>query len=142
MIKYLSESVDCLALFSTHYHMLLDEFSASPRIAMYHMACHVDPLENQVTYLYKFTRGIANKSYGGHVALAAGLPQRIIQRANEMSESFEKRCIEAMGNKSMTHATGEGKCQLADCSVRRNTRAFIYLPLFSLCACLCRFFSV
>jgi DNA mismatch repair ATPase MutS len=29
VIKYLAHSVDCLALFSTHYHMLIDEVSNS-----------------------------------------------------------------------------------------------------------------
>ncbi len=37
VISYLSDKVDCLTLFSTHYHMLVSEFENDPRIAMFHM---------------------------------------------------------------------------------------------------------
>ena len=37
VIKFLSERVDCLALFSSHYHMLFDTFKNNDKIALYHM---------------------------------------------------------------------------------------------------------
>jgi len=98
VIQYLAHSVDCLALFSTHYHMLIDEFKDDPLIAMYHMACRVEPGASDVTFLYKFIKGVAIKSYGSNVAMAAGLPQSIVRRAEQMSERFEQRCVEAMGH--------------------------------------------
>jgi len=140
VIKYLAHSVDCLALFSTHYHMLIDEvnnnaqrfdvipvalastslplwlwltrsllpgcmscvlfmqFKDDPRIAMYHMACKVEEGASDVTFLYKFVRGAASKSHAANVARAAGLPLSIITRAATMSETFERKCVEAMGH--------------------------------------------
>ncbi len=38
------------------------------------------------------------------MALAAGLPQPIIQRAQQMSENFEHKCTQAMGHKSVATA--------------------------------------
>jgi len=75
-------------LFSTHYHMLMAEFANDPRIAMFHMACTVE--KENVTFLYKFTKGVCPKSYGMNVAKLAGLPESVVRRAGEMSESFER----------------------------------------------------
>lgn len=57
VIKYLSEKVGCLSLFSTHYHMLMEEYAQDPLIAMYHMGCRVHPDKESVTFLYKFIKG-------------------------------------------------------------------------------------
>lgn len=37
VIAHLSDKIDCMVLFATHYHMLIDEFKDDPRVAMYHM---------------------------------------------------------------------------------------------------------
>lgn len=38
VLKYLVNSINCRSLFSTHYHMLLDEFRDAPGIKLYHMS--------------------------------------------------------------------------------------------------------
>lgn len=77
--------------------MLHDEFADDPLISMYHMSSRVNSDESDVTFLYKFIPGVCPKSYGSNVARAAGLSDRVIRRAQEMSEKFEARCVEAMG---------------------------------------------
>lgn len=89
VIKFLCEKVGCLSLFSTHYHMLMEDFAHDPRIAMYHMACNVEANQKDVTFLYKFIKGTCPKSYGMNVATLAGLPNDVVTRAQQMSESFE-----------------------------------------------------
>jgi DNA mismatch repair ATPase MutS len=74
------------------------QFKDDPRIAMYHMACKVEEGASDVTFLYKFVRGAASKSHAANVARAAGLPLSIISRAATMSETFERKCVEAMGH--------------------------------------------
>jgi DNA mismatch repair ATPase MutS len=64
----------------------------------------MEPNSSDVTFLYKFVRGVALKSHGGNVAAAAGLPPHIITRAQQMSEEFEQKCVDAMGHKSEQHA--------------------------------------
>jgi len=91
VIKFLAEQTCCLTLFSTHYHMLMEEFSNDSRISMYHMACNVEDNNRDVTFLYKFIVGTCAKSFGMNVANLAGLPLSVIERAREMSELFETR---------------------------------------------------
>lgn len=47
---------------------------------------------NQLVFTFKLVRGPSSKSFGINVALAAGLPLRILQRAKEKSEEFEAQC--------------------------------------------------
>jgi DNA mismatch repair protein MSH6 len=109
VIEFLSDPkrVGCLTLFSTHYHMLLDEFKNDPRIAMYHMACTVQGEQTSsssssssnestdVVFLYKFIRGVCSKSFGMNVARLAGLPSSLVSRAHTMSQHFEERLEKA-----------------------------------------------
>lgn len=55
-------------LFSTHYHMLTDEFSDNPYIKMQHMSALVDTNSDSVTFLYKLIDGVCPRSYGMNVA--------------------------------------------------------------------------
>lgn len=43
VLAYLSHSVRCITLFSTHYHNLVEEFTQDSDVALRHMACIVDP---------------------------------------------------------------------------------------------------
>lgn len=38
-LKYISERIGCLTLFSTHYHSLVEDFSNDPNISLQHMDC-------------------------------------------------------------------------------------------------------
>jgi DNA mismatch repair protein MSH6 len=77
VLKYLSEHVNCATLFSTHYHLLTEEFHQDPNVTMKHMACHVDDEKREVVYLYKLTDGVCPRSYGMNVARMAGLPEEV-----------------------------------------------------------------
>jgi DNA mismatch repair protein MSH6 len=57
VLKYLVNEIKCLSLFSTHYHMLLDEFRDVPSIKLYHMACKANEAKDEVMFLYKFQPG-------------------------------------------------------------------------------------
>lgn len=82
-------NLKCRALFSTHYHNLIDYFHNDDRISLGHMACMVenegdnyeDPTQETVTFLYKYTSGACPKSYGFNAAKLAGMPLGIIKRA-------------------------------------------------------------
>ena len=39
VLKYLVRRIKCMTLFSTHYHMLLDDFRYTKHVDLYHMAC-------------------------------------------------------------------------------------------------------
>lgn len=85
----------CRTLFSTHYHILVDDFKSSDAVTLGHMACMVetdeeDPSEETVTFLYKFICGACPKSYGFNAAKLAGVPLKIIKAAKEKTEYLEK----------------------------------------------------
>lgn len=84
-------NLKCRALFSTHYHNLVDNFYNDNRISLGHMACMVendgdndDPTQETVTFLYKYTSGACPKSYGFNAAKLAGMPLCIIKRAHQV----------------------------------------------------------
>ena len=79
-------------LFATHYHELNELAATLPRIKNYHVA--TKEVGNKVIFLRKLTEGGSEHSFGIHVAAMAGMPQSIIQRANEILEELEHKSIE------------------------------------------------
>ncbi|XP_047048385.1 DNA mismatch repair protein MSH6 [Lolium rigidum] len=91
VLDYLVRHVQCLGLFSTHYHRLAVEHEDN-KVSLCHMACEVGIGEGgleEVTFLYRLTAGSCPKSYGVNVARLAGIPASVLQRANEKSIDFE-----------------------------------------------------
>ncbi|KAI8377991.1 uncharacterized protein BYT42DRAFT_614625 [Radiomyces spectabilis] len=50
----------------------------------------MDENEQNVTFLYKLTAGICEKSFGMNVASMASVPQSVIRKAEQVAEEFEK----------------------------------------------------
>lgn len=84
-------------LFATHYHELVELASKYKRAKNYNVAVHEDG--EKVTFLRKVVPGGADQSYGIHVARLAGLPQTVIQRAQQILEVLEQHnlSVEADG---------------------------------------------
>ncbi len=74
-------------LFATHYWELTKLEEKIPGALNYHVAVH--EAEDTVVFLRKIVKGGTDKSYGIHVAKLAGLPQSVIQRANEILSHLE-----------------------------------------------------
>jgi DNA mismatch repair protein MSH6 len=99
-VKHLVERSQCLSLFATHYHSLLDEWRNAPNVRLGHMQCIVDD-ENEnenetttvsngnITFLYTLGLGSCPRSFGINVAKLAGLPDEVLANAKRVSEEFE-----------------------------------------------------
>ncbi len=74
-------------LFATHYHELTELEAYLPRVKNYNVA--VVEQGDHVVFLHKIVRGGADKSYGIHVAQLAGVPQPIVNRAQEILKELE-----------------------------------------------------
>jgi DNA mismatch repair protein MutS len=74
-------------LFATHYHELTELEAYLPRVKNYNVA--VVEQGDHVVFLHKIVRGGADKSYGIHVAQLAGVPQPVVNRANEILKELE-----------------------------------------------------
>ena len=88
VMRYLVNQLQCRTLFSTHYHMLLDEFKDYPGVQNYHMAYKSNEAGDQVIFLYKFVKGTCPKSFGLNVARMAGIPQHVLDIAKAKSDAF------------------------------------------------------
>jgi DNA mismatch repair protein MutS len=79
VIEYLVQRVRAKTIFTTHYHEVTSLASHHRGVAN---AClQVHEAGDEVTFLYKVLPGVANKSYGIHVASLAGLPEVVVARA-------------------------------------------------------------
>ncbi len=74
-------------LFATHYHELTDLANCHPRITNYNIA--VREWNDQIIFLHKLVPGATNRSYGIQVAALAGVPPRVVKRAQELLANIE-----------------------------------------------------
>ena len=74
--------------FATHYHELTIMPEFLPQVCNYNVA--VSESDNEVVFLHKIIEGGCDKSYGIHVAQLAGIPNPVINRANDLLHQFEK----------------------------------------------------
>ena len=86
VLKYLVRRIKCMTLFSTHYHMLLDDFRDTKHVDLYHMACKQDEDGETITFLYKFIKGECPQSFGLNVARMSGLPDAIVDEARRKAK--------------------------------------------------------
>ncbi len=87
MLEYIHDRLGAKTLFSTHYHELValeHKLSALRNV-------HVSATENDGTihFHHQVKLGPSDRSYGIHVAALAGLPKRLITRANQLLQTFE-----------------------------------------------------
>ncbi|WP_079717595.1 DNA mismatch repair protein MutS [Parapedobacter luteus] len=75
-------------LFATHYHELNELAASFPRIKNYNVS--VKEVNNKVIFLRKLVPGGSEHSFGLHVAKLAGMPPKLLQRANEILKRLEQ----------------------------------------------------
>lgn len=75
-------------LFATHYHELNELTNSMPRIKNYNVT--VKEVNNKVIFLRKLVPGGSEHSFGIHVAKLAGMPPKLLSRANEILKRLEQ----------------------------------------------------
>lgn len=88
-LEQISDIIQCRCIFSTHYHLLVEEVKNNRNISNYHMSLSIDEEKEKIIFLYKFIKGVCPKSFGIHIAKLAGIPKEIIDLAHEKSLLFE-----------------------------------------------------
>ena len=88
VVEYIAKNVKCKTLFATHYHELSELEGVIEGVKNYKIT--VKEIGDSVVFLRKIVRGHANKSFGVEVAKIAGVPERVIDRAKEISENLER----------------------------------------------------
>ena len=88
VLEYLDE-LQPRTLFATHYHELT---ALATNGALPHVSClTIDVREhnNEIIFMHKIVAGVANRSYGIHVARMAGMPASVVARAECVLSSLE-----------------------------------------------------
>lgn len=83
-----NSAVQAKTLFATHYHELTDLALTLPNVQNYSVL--VREKGHSITFLRKIVPGAADKSYGIQVARLAGLPDEVIERADEILRNLEE----------------------------------------------------
>jgi DNA mismatch repair protein MutS len=110
--EYLHNTVGAKTLFATHYHELTGLAEHLPRVANVHVAVDegasaagetasraVDGSDGSVTFLRTVEEGATDRSYGVHVAGLAGVPDPVVDRADEVLDRLRaEKAIEAKGS--------------------------------------------
>lgn len=105
VLEYLHDTSQCRGLFATHYHELT---ALAERLSF--LSCHTMRISDdrgEVVFLHEVQPGVAERSYGIHVAKLAGLPQPVLARAAEILQELE--------NGDHVHApkSGRGKAKIS-----------------------------
>ncbi len=87
-VEYICNNFNAKTLFATHYHELCELENFSKGVKNFKVT--VKELDNSIVFLHKILRGGANKSFGIEVAQLAQVPQKVIERAKEISQNLEK----------------------------------------------------
>ncbi len=87
--EYISQSknLGCKTLFATHYHELIELEGKLDGVR--NLSIAVKKAGDTIKFLRKIVPGGADKSYGIEVAKLAGIPKKVIKRANELLEKYE-----------------------------------------------------
>ncbi len=81
-------------LFATHYHELT-RLACGDECPLSNVSClTIDVREhnNEIVFMHKIVAGVANRSYGIHVARMAGMPAAVVSRAESVLSSLEMTC--------------------------------------------------
>jgi DNA mismatch repair protein MutS len=90
IVEYLHNHKDCKpkTLFATHYHELNQLAEDLVRVKNFNVS--VKESGDKIIFMRKLKEGGSEHSFGIHVAQMAGMPNRIVLRANEILHFLEK----------------------------------------------------
>lgn len=90
VLEYL-DNLSPRTLFATHYHELTALAGTAPG-QLHNVRClTIDVREhnNEIVFMHKIVAGVANRSYGIHVARMAGMPASVVSRAESVLAGLE-----------------------------------------------------
>ncbi len=114
-------------LFATHYHELNEMEKTMPRIKNFNVS--VKELDNKVIFMRKLVPGGSEHSFGIHVAKMAGMPRKVLERANLLLAQLEGQRDSGNAEKH----TGSNKLKTnTDTITETNTEQGMQLSFFQL----------
>ena len=81
------DNIGVKTMFATHYHELTELAKHHTRVQNYSIA--VREWKKTIIFLHKLVKGGTSRSYGIQVAALAGVPNHVVERANEILHDIE-----------------------------------------------------
>ena len=99
VLEYLND-LSPRTLFATHYHELtaLSHDNGGGLAAVSCLTIDVREYNNEIIFMHKIVSGVANRSYGIHVAKMAGMPETVVARAESVLANLEENGKGAVKN--------------------------------------------
>jgi DNA mismatch repair protein MutS len=82
VLEELATRIECYCLFATHFHELVERSAAIPTIRS--MQMEVENPQSAIRFTHRLIEGATKNSYGIEVASLAGIPKRVIDRAQSL----------------------------------------------------------
>lgn len=87
VVEFINEKLKAKTLFATHYHELIELESFLEGVKNYSIA--VKERGNDIVFLRRIVPGGTDRSYGIHVAQLAGLPKKVVERAEDLLLEYD-----------------------------------------------------
>ena len=87
VMEYIHDKIKAKTLFATHYHQLMALEGVLPGVKNYSVA--VKERGKDIVFLRRIVPGGTDRSYGVHVARLAGLPKKVLDRAEELLTEYD-----------------------------------------------------
>ncbi len=113
VLEYMN-SICARTLFATHYHELTALVGDDKLQNVACLTIDVREHNNDIIFMHKIVSGVANRSYGIHVARMAGMPESVVARANDVLSELEARtpiatqATEVTQKQQKTHRVADG----------------------------------
>ena len=86
-MEYIHSKIKAKTLFATHYHQLIALEQELSGVKNYSVA--VKERGKDIVFLRRIIAGGTDRSYGVHVARIAGLPKKVLDRAEEILAEYD-----------------------------------------------------
>jgi len=95
VLEYL-DGLGARTLFATHYHELTHLVGKGKLENVSCLTIDVREHNNEIVFMHRIIPGVANRSYGIHVAKMAGMPESVVSRAQTVLDGLEggTLCVE------------------------------------------------
>lgn len=87
VMEYIHDKIKAKTLFATHYHQLIAMEQELSGVKNYSVA--VKERGKDIIFLRRIVPGGTDRSYGVHVARLAGLPKKVVDRAEEFLQEYD-----------------------------------------------------
>jgi len=101
VVEHIVNNIRARTLFATHYHELILLEEKLPGVKNYFV--EVNEQGEKIIFMHKILPGFTNRSYGIYVAKISGIPNSVIQRADDILEELEENQLKRVTEESIDY---------------------------------------